>query len=548
MTPPATAPTPEASPSFFTVRTLVTVPHSLHSASAAGVKAAEATNSAPEIAIESRFPFMVSSTKKMVPRTLFLSLWYSKKRTWHHFSFALQLRKQDHVANRRAVGEEHDEAVDADAFARGRRQAVLERANVIGVVVHRLLVAGFLRFRLRGEARGLVLGVVQLGEAVRDLAAGDDELEAVGDRGIRVVCPRERRDVDGVRDDEGGLHELRLGGRLEELELQQPHAVGVEHFDVEGNERGFQVLRLRELAEVVSGVVFRDRLRHGQAIEALAEVDLDALVRERRLAEHVAAACAQQLLRQIHEVVVVAIRLVELEHRELGVVARGDAFVPEVAVDLEDLLEAADDEALEIQLRRDPQVQVHVERVVVRLEGTRDRAARDRLHHRRLDLEEAALDEEVAHRLHELRADLERAPRLGIDDEVDVALAIALLHVGEPVEFLRQWPQRLGEEPDLLRVDRELALVGLEDAPRDAEDVSEVPVLERVVRLRAGDIVVHVHLDLPAHILERGERCLAHDALQEHAAGDGRGRLLGLELLLALAAVEAMQLGSKVLA
>ena len=57
----------------------------------------------------------------------------------------------------------------------------LERADEVGVVVHRLLVAGFLVGRLRLEARGLVLGVVQLGEAVGDLAAGDEELEALGD-------------------------------------------------------------------------------------------------------------------------------------------------------------------------------------------------------------------------------------------------------------------------------------------------------------------------------------------------------------------------------
>ena len=38
------------------------------------------------------------------------------------------------------------------------RHAVLERAHVVGVVVHRLLVAGFLALDLRAEARRLVLG------------------------------------------------------------------------------------------------------------------------------------------------------------------------------------------------------------------------------------------------------------------------------------------------------------------------------------------------------------------------------------------------------
>src|SRR3990172_7713013 len=41
------------------------------------------------------------------------------------------VRKQDHVADRRAVGEQHHQPVHADAGARRRRQAVLERADAI---------------------------------------------------------------------------------------------------------------------------------------------------------------------------------------------------------------------------------------------------------------------------------------------------------------------------------------------------------------------------------------------------------------------------------
>ena len=42
----------------------------------------------------------------------------------------------------------------------------LEGADEVGVVVHRLLVAGFLVRGLGAKALGLVLGVVQLGKAV----------------------------------------------------------------------------------------------------------------------------------------------------------------------------------------------------------------------------------------------------------------------------------------------------------------------------------------------------------------------------------------------
>src|SRR6185369_14259557 len=99
-------------------------------------------------------------------------------------ALSLQLRKQDHVADRRRVGQEHYQPIDTDAFARRRRQAVLHRANVIGVVVHLFLVARLARFGLAAKARGLVFGVVQFGEPVGDLAAADEELEAIRHRGI----------------------------------------------------------------------------------------------------------------------------------------------------------------------------------------------------------------------------------------------------------------------------------------------------------------------------------------------------------------------------
>ena len=84
-------------------------------------------------------------------------------------------------------------------------------------------------------------------------------------------------------------------------------------------------------------------------------------------------------LGEVHHVAVVAERLVRLEHRELGVVRGVDALVAEHATDLEHAVEAADDQALQLQLQRDAQVQVDVERVVVRDERPRRRAALERL-------------------------------------------------------------------------------------------------------------------------------------------------------------------------
>src|SRR3546814_17216615 len=90
-------------------------------------------------------------------------------------------------------------------------------------------------------------------------------------------------------------------------------------------------------------------------------------------------------------VLIVRVRLVELQHREFGIVARRESFITEVAVDLVNLLETANDQSLEEQFRRDAQIQIAIERVVMCHERPRRRAASDRLQHRRLDFDETEI-------------------------------------------------------------------------------------------------------------------------------------------------------------
>ena len=111
-----------------------------------------------------------------------------------------------------------------------------------------------------------------------------------------------------------------------------------------------------------------------------------------------------EVLRELHQVVVVGVGLVELEHGELGVVLGADALVAEVAVDLVDTVEAADDQTLEVEFRRDAQGERDVERVVVGLEGARCGAAGDGVEHGGFDFEVAARVEEVADRAEDVGA------------------------------------------------------------------------------------------------------------------------------------------------
>jgi hypothetical protein len=172
---------------------------------------------------------------------------------------------------------------------------------------------------------------------------------------------------------------------------------------------------------------------------------------------------------------------VELEHGELGVVPGRDALVAEVAVDLVDLLQAADHQALEVQLGRHAQVEIQIERVVVGDERPGRRAAGDVVHHRRLDFEKTARVEEVPDGAHDLGAAHEGLAHFRVDDQVDIALAVAGFLVGQAVPFLRQRPERLGQQRSFAGMHAELAGAGAHQAAGDADDIADIPVLEILV-------------------------------------------------------------------
>ena len=175
-----------------------------------------------------------------------------------------------------------------------------------------------------------------------------------------------------------------------------------------------------------------------------------------------------------HQRLVVDVGPVELEHRELGVVLGRDPLVPEVTVDLEHPFDAADDQPLEVQLGRDPQVELEVEGVVMGDEGPGQRAAGDRLHHRRLDFEEAACRQELAHRRDGPAARLEDAADFGIHRQVEIALAVARLDVAQAVPLLGQRQVALGQERERRGPHRQLVGLGAEEVAGDADVVADV--------------------------------------------------------------------------
>ena len=89
--------------------------------------------------------------------------------------FRTAQREEKNVADGRAVGQEHDQAVNANAQTACRRQAVFQSAAVVFVHLMRFVIAAFPFFHLFDEAVALVDGVIQFREAVCQFTAEASE-------------------------------------------------------------------------------------------------------------------------------------------------------------------------------------------------------------------------------------------------------------------------------------------------------------------------------------------------------------------------------------
>ncbi len=187
-----------------------------------------------------------------------------------------------------------------------------------------------------------------------------------------------------------------------------------------------------------------------------------------------------ELLDEHHDVAVVRIRLVELEHRELGVVPRGQPLVAEHPGDLEHPLKATHDEPLEIQLGGNAQVQVQVQGVVVGRERVCRGATWNRVEHRGLDFDEVLFLEPAAHQRDGPAALGEHPSGLVGHPQVHIALTEAGVGIGDAVPLVGERQASLGQANPRTDTDRQLAPPCLDDLSGDPQPVTDVKAGEPV--------------------------------------------------------------------
>ena len=211
--------------------------------------------------------------------------------------------------------------------------------------------------------------------------------------------------------------------------------------------------------------------------------------------------------------------LIQLDGGELGVVLGVHALVAEDAAHLIHAIHAAHDQALEVQLSLDAQHHVHVQAVVMGVEGAGRGTDLKRSQDGGVHFEEALLVQISADLLQDLAALDEGVLDFGVGDQVHIALTVTHLGVGQAVELLGQGTQALGQQGQLGGTHAQLAGLGAEHLALDADDIAHVQLLEGGVGLFAQLVAADVQLDIALVIAQVGKTCLAHHALGHHTAG-----------------------------
>ena len=275
------------------------------------------------------------------------------------------------------------------------------------------------------------------------------------------------------------------------------------------------------VVEVYAGILLHG-FHHGQALP-VTHVDLLALIGDDHAAADLLGKALVQLLHQIHHAVEVGEGLIQLDAGELRVVLGVHALVAEDAAHLVHAVHAAHDQALEVQLGLNAQHHVHVQAVVMGVEGACGCADLEGGQDGGVHLQEALLVQIGADLLQDLAALHEGVLHLGVCNQVHVALTVTHLGVGQAVELLGQGTQALGQQGQLGGAHAQFAGLGAEHLALHADDIAHVQLLEGGVRLFAQLIAADVQLNVALIVPQVGKACLAHYALGHHTASQRHG-------------------------
>ena len=340
------------------------------------------------------------------------------------------------------------------------------------------------------------------------------------------------RHLHGIVGDEGGLDE----GAFAELTEEFVNQFALTHRLVD-----LHTLRETEganlflgLAVAVEARLLLDGVEDGQTTEGRLERDHMAVNFHLRLAVDGGTDLLQHILREGHNPQQVLVRDIQFHTGELRVVGLVHTLITEILAHLVDTLEAAHDEALQIEFGGNTHVHILVQRIEVGDERTGRGTAGDVLQDRGIHLRIAGIVENAAQGADDGGTLQERLFHAGIHDEVDIALAVAQFGVVEGIVHLTvsirldhgQRLQTLAQQGQFHHVNADFARLRAEHVAFHADEVAQVEqllkyfIIKILVLARTDGVALYVYLNATLRVLQFGKAGLAHDTLAHDTSGD----------------------------
>ena len=217
-------------------------------------------------------------------------------------------------------------------------------------------------------------------------------------------------------------------------------------------------------------------------------------------------------------------------------------FVAEVTTDLIHTFKTTYNKALQVQLRRDTQVHIYVQRVMMRDERTSRSTTGYLLQNRCLHFRVTCLVKYLTHRTQDSCTFEECILHAFIHYQVHITLTITLLRIIESVVchtvFVlhdRQRFERFGEYCQFLRMHGYLTHLRAENETFDTDKITDVQQFLKyhIVHLLLNSrrlltfrkrclniITADIHLNTSFRVLQLDERCLTHDSFRHQSTCD----------------------------
>src|SRR5437868_13596795 len=120
---------------------------------------------------------------------------------------------------------------------------------------------------------------------------------------------------------------------------------------------------------------------------------------------------------------------IRFEHGKFGIVLSGNTFVAKVTVDFEYLIEPTDEQTLEVQFRRNPQIKIKTERLVMRAERFGRSTTGNALKHGSFYFQKSALFQKAPRFAEDRNALFKHRAGVFVRKKIEIALAVPRFHI-----------------------------------------------------------------------------------------------------------------------